>query len=32
LSDEEVEQIIGGQGDSNGLINISEFVRYILQA
>jgi Ca2+-binding EF-hand superfamily protein len=32
LSDEEVNQLIAGQGDPNGQINISDFVHYILQA
>ncbi|KAI6187886.1 Myosin-2 essential light chain [Aphelenchoides besseyi] len=31
LSDEEVDQLIAGQGDPNGHINIAEFVRYITQ-
>ena len=31
LSDEEVDQLIAGQGDPNGHINIGDFVRYIMQ-
>lgn len=32
LSDEEVNQLIAGQGDASGQINISDFVHYILQS
>ncbi|CAD5215442.1 unnamed protein product [Bursaphelenchus okinawaensis] len=32
LSDEEVDQLIAGQGDPNGHINIADFVRTVLQA
>lgn len=32
LSDEEVDQLIAGQGDPNGHVNIADFVRTVLQA
>ncbi|CAD5221462.1 unnamed protein product [Bursaphelenchus xylophilus] len=32
LSDEEVDQLISGQGDPNGHVNIADFVRTVLQA